>query len=109
MPQMLAGSRRCPCSDAEHLQGSPLGAPRAVGMLRELLRARSAQCLRQMMLVVMSIGWPCDRGARNGLQFSGDLGRSRSELESLISVLAHSQHSSIFLGYDPHYALSSLW
>lgn len=37
------------------------------------------------------------------LQFSGDLGRSRFELESLISVLAHSQLSSIFLGYDPHY------
>jgi predicted ATPase len=37
------------------------------------------------------------------MQFSGDLGRSRSELESLVSVLAHSQHSSIFLGYDPHY------
>ncbi|MGM4920678.1 hypothetical protein [Tardiphaga sp. 813_E8_N1_3] len=37
------------------------------------------------------------------LQFSGDLGRSRSELESLIFVLAHSQHSSIFLGCDPHY------
>jgi predicted ATPase len=37
------------------------------------------------------------------LQFSGDLRASRSELESLIGLLSHSQQSSILLGYDPHY------
>ncbi|HZY73708.1 MAG TPA: hypothetical protein VFE22_11425, partial [Edaphobacter sp.] len=37
------------------------------------------------------------------LQFSGDLKGSRAELESLTGILAHSQRSSIFLGYDPHY------
>jgi predicted ATPase/DNA-binding winged helix-turn-helix (wHTH) protein len=37
------------------------------------------------------------------LQFCGDLRASRTELESLIAILSHSQQSSILLGYDPHY------
>jgi len=37
------------------------------------------------------------------LQFSGDLGGSRTELESVTKIVLHSQQSSILLGYDPHY------
>jgi predicted ATPase/DNA-binding winged helix-turn-helix (wHTH) protein len=37
------------------------------------------------------------------LQFSGDLGSSRTELESVTKLVLHSQQSSILLGYDPHY------
>jgi predicted ATPase len=37
------------------------------------------------------------------LQSIGDLAGSRTELESLMRILSHSQHGSIFLGYDPHY------
>jgi predicted ATPase len=36
-------------------------------------------------------------------QFSGDLGGSRTELESVTKMVLHSQQSSILLGYDPHY------
>jgi predicted ATPase len=37
------------------------------------------------------------------LQFAGDLGSSRTELESLMRIISQSQHGSIFLGYNPHY------
>ncbi|MCD9108889.1 ATP-binding protein [Bradyrhizobium japonicum] len=37
------------------------------------------------------------------LQFSGDLGGSRRELESLMGILSHAQQGSVLLGYDPHY------
>jgi predicted ATPase/DNA-binding winged helix-turn-helix (wHTH) protein len=37
------------------------------------------------------------------LQFAGDLGGSRTELDSLMRMLSQSQQGSIFLGYDPHY------
>ena len=37
------------------------------------------------------------------LQFTGDLGGSRSELESLMPILSQSRQGSVFLGYDPHY------
>jgi tetratricopeptide (TPR) repeat protein len=37
------------------------------------------------------------------LQFSGDLGGSRTELEAVTKIILQSQQSSILLGYDPHY------
>ncbi|WP_338834119.1 hypothetical protein [Bradyrhizobium septentrionale] len=37
------------------------------------------------------------------LQFSGDLGGSRGELEAVTEIILNSQQSSVLLGYDPHY------
>lgn len=37
------------------------------------------------------------------LQFSGDIGGSRSELEAVTEIILNSQQSSVLLGYDPHY------
>ncbi|WP_050401019.1 ATP-binding protein [Bradyrhizobium embrapense] len=37
------------------------------------------------------------------LQFSGDLGGSRVELEAVTEMILNSQQSSVLLGYDPHY------
>ena len=37
------------------------------------------------------------------LQFAGDLGGSRGELEAVTEIILKSQQSSILLGYDPHY------